>query len=38
MKVIGYGFILNKGAYMRDAWNFMDFMIIIFGFLSIFAS
>lgn len=38
MKVMGNGFILNRGSYMRDAWNFMDFLIIIFGFLSIFAS
>eukprot|EP00347_Sterkiella_histriomuscorum_P015163 403358079 len=38
IKIFGSGFILNKGSYIRDAWNFMDFTIIIFGFLSIFAT
>ncbi|GMF33384.1 unnamed protein product [Phytophthora lilii] len=27
VKVIAYGFILHKGAYLRNSWNVMDFAI-----------
>lgn len=26
---MAFGFILNKGAYLRDMWNIMDFFIVI---------
>lgn len=29
LKIIGMGFILNKGAYLRDYWNILDFVIVI---------
>lgn len=29
LKIIGMGFILNKGAYIRDAWNLLDFIIVV---------
>jgi hypothetical protein len=38
LKILGKGFIFNRNAYLRDAWNIMDFMIIISGYFSIFAS
>ena len=29
LKIIGKGFIFNKGAYLRDAWNILDFVIVV---------
>ena len=31
MKVIAYGFILHRGAYMRNSWNVFDFTVVISG-------
>ena len=28
LKIIAYGFVLNKDSYLRDAWNFLDFIIV----------
>ena len=28
IKILGLGFILNKGAYLRSIWNILDFVII----------
>lgn len=33
LKIIGLGFILNKGSYLRDSWNILDFAIVISGYL-----
>ena len=33
LKITAYGFVWNKGSYLRDAWNVLDFIIIISGFL-----
>ena len=33
IKVCGLGFILNKGAYLRDVWNSLDFLILFFAYL-----
>jgi hypothetical protein len=35
IKIIGMGFILNKGAYLRDPWNVLDFTIVSTGLLSL---
>ena len=32
------GFILNKGSYLRDSWNILDFTIVITSFISAFSS
>lgn len=32
-KIVAMGFFLNKGSYLRDAWNILDFIIIISGYL-----
>ena len=28
-KIICFGFIFNKGAYIRDPWNILDFILIV---------
>lgn len=28
MKILGLGFILDRGAYLRDGWNILDFLIV----------
>lgn len=35
LKILGMGFILNKGAYLRDPWNVLDFTIVSTGLLSL---
>jgi len=29
VKILGLGFLFNKGAYLRDAWNVLDFIIVV---------
>jgi hypothetical protein len=36
LKILGYGLILNNGSYLRDAWNILDFVIVLSGYLEIF--
>jgi hypothetical protein len=36
LKIFALGFILNKGSYLRDAWNILDFVIVVSGFLPYF--
>lgn len=31
IKIIGLGFIFNKGSYLRDPWNILDFVIVSSG-------
>lgn len=28
LKILGMGFLFNKGAYLRDSWNILDFIIV----------
>ena len=28
LKILGLGFILSKGTYLRDGWNVLDFVIV----------
>lgn len=28
-KIVGLGFVLNKGSYLRDGWNMLDFVIVV---------
>jgi len=37
-KILGMGFIMNKGAYLRDYWNILDFTIVMTGYLTILMS
>nr|XP_037270737.1 LOW QUALITY PROTEIN: muscle calcium channel subunit alpha-1-like [Rhipicephalus microplus] len=34
MKIIAYGFLLHPGAYLRNSWNFLDFIIVVIGLIS----
>ncbi|XP_023242929.1 voltage-dependent calcium channel type D subunit alpha-1-like [Centruroides sculpturatus] len=34
MKIIAYGFMLHSGAYLRNGWNFLDFIIVVIGIIS----
>ena len=31
LKIIGMGFICHKNAYLRDPWNWIDFVVVIIG-------
>ena len=33
LKILGMGLILHKNAYLRDGWNWLDFIIVILGIL-----
>ncbi len=33
LKVLGMGFVMNSGSYLRDPWNVLDFVIVAFGYL-----
>lgn len=35
LKVIGMGFILDKGTYLRNGWNWLDFVVVCLGYLSL---
>ena len=34
LKILGLGFFFNQGAYLRDYWNILDFVIVTSAFLS----
>jgi Ion transport protein len=38
IKIMGLGFILNKGSYLRDPWNDLDFVIVSSGLITLFFS
>lgn len=38
MKVIAYGFIIGKYTYLRDAWNWIDFLVVVTSLLSLLPS
>lgn len=31
LKVIALGFLFHAGAYLRNAWNILDFIIVVIG-------
>lgn len=31
MKITAYGFMLHSGAYLRNGWNILDFIIVVIG-------
>jgi len=35
LKSISLGFAMDKGTYLRDAWNILDFVIILFSFVDL---
>ena len=34
LKIIGMGFILDPGSYLRDAWNWLDFIVVVSSLLT----
>jgi hypothetical protein len=36
LKIFAFGFILSEGAYIKDTWNILDFLVIVLGWVSIF--
>lgn len=36
--MIAMGFLLDKQTYLRDGWNFIDFIVVITGIISLFIS
>ena len=32
LKIFAMGFVLHKHAYLRDGWNFIDFIIVTTGY------
>ncbi|XP_075678000.1 muscle calcium channel subunit alpha-1-like isoform X5 [Dermatophagoides pteronyssinus] len=34
MKILAYGFIVHQSAYLRSAWNLLDFIIVVIGLIS----
>lgn len=35
LRMLAQGVVLHKGSYLRDPWNLLDFVIVIFGLLDI---
>lgn len=36
IKILALGFVFNKGAYLRDPWNILDFVIVCSAYLTLF--
>ena len=36
LKILGLGFVLNRGSYIRDPWNVLDFIIVVSSYLPLF--
>ena len=37
-KILGLGFAFNKGAYLRDSWNILDFIIVVSAYIPLIIS
>ncbi len=33
LKIFALGFVLTKNSYLRDAWNILDFTIVVAGYI-----
>lgn len=29
IKIVAMGFVFGKGAYLRDGWNMLDFVVVV---------
>ena len=36
LKIVGMGFMLNKGSYLRETWNVLDFIIVVSAYIPYF--
>nr|AAO83841.1 voltage-dependent non-L-type calcium channel alpha-1 subunit isoform A [Lymnaea stagnalis] len=37
LKIVALGFCLHKRSYLRNIWNIMDFIVVVTGFITLFA-
>ncbi|XP_037083301.1 voltage-dependent calcium channel type A subunit alpha-1-like isoform X2 [Pollicipes pollicipes] len=37
LKIMALGFVLHKGAYLRNIWNIMDFIVVVTGLVTLLA-
>ena len=35
LKILALGFVLHRGSYLRNAWNIMDFIVVVTGYVSL---
>lgn len=35
VKILAFGFILHPGAYLRNGWNILDFLVLIIGIIGV---
>ena len=33
IKIFGMGFVMEKGTYLRDYWNIIDFIVVVTSFI-----
>ena len=33
LKILALGFVLHRGSYLRNAWNIMDFIVVVTGYV-----
>lgn len=38
LKILAYGFVLNKNSYLRDPWNILDFVVVVSAYLQLLMS
>ncbi|XP_056009827.1 voltage-dependent calcium channel type A subunit alpha-1-like isoform X8 [Ostrea edulis] len=38
LKIVALGFVLHKGAYLRNIWNIMDFVVVVTGIITMAAT
>uniref|UniRef100_A0A3Q3CI30 Calcium channel, voltage-dependent, L type, alpha 1S subunit, b n=1 Tax=Haplochromis burtoni TaxID=8153 RepID=A0A3Q3CI30_HAPBU len=36
LKIVAYGFVFHEGAYLRNCWNILDFVIVFMGLFTLF--
>ena len=34
LKIVGMGFVMSPGTYLRDGWNTMDFLVVVLGLMA----
>ena len=35
LKIFGLGFVFNRGSYLRDYWNILDFLVVSTGYIDL---
>lgn len=38
MKILAFGFVIHQRSYLRDAWNVLDFSVVVIGMISLIPS